>query len=311
MPWLTFEEIKLSALGKPCMSNEHQRHKAMEKTMRKVIALSVILTTAFALLAHSDTYFTGGDGDNLLTDSNWSGGAVPSIADPGFVGSASIGTNAASLNTGHLSGNVITFRGDSAYTTWYRQLNNDSVLTFKDTASMLAEKDGGSAGLVLGKIGSGTLNWNSTGTLHAKLMILGDTANRNGFVSQSAGTVILDGNITFRQDSVYSISGGSLSADTFNLDHSHLAGGYLNFDTTGTTGTVSLANNDLATVTTWINADKIRIDDSTTVSAADFKLTAINGGLGTEISVIPEPASLGMLIMAGSAVLFIRRKFRF
>ena len=291
--------------------------------MKKLLIATTMIAVAVAPLAYSDTvYFTGGDGASAVTAGNWSGGVLPVPGtDAGIVGSTADGTN--TTITSRFSAVDITFKGTSVVSRTAKlavQFNNNAVITFEDDSSFnAAGSDGNADNFVVGKVGTATLNWDSTGSiLNAGNASLGDAgATEHGYINQSAGSLAFP-IISMKLDSIYTISGGALSvANTIDFrgdgvgDYETASPGnnYLNFLTNGTTGTVTLATASLAEVQAFIDDDRLRVDGdlNTDGDYSAFSLTS-DGGTGTIITVIPEPATLGMVAAFGGAILFIRRK---
>ena len=265
--------------------------------MKKVLQVMTMIAVAAAPLAYSDTvYFTGGDGASAVTAGNWSGGALPAVGtDAGIVGSTATGTNTTVGNA--INGLDITFKGNSALSRTAAKafgFNNGAVVTFEDSSSFnAAGSDGNPDNFVVGKIGIGTVNWNSTGSiLNSGNCTLGDVGTEHGYFNQSAGTLSFP-IISMKLDSIYTISGGALSVvDTIDFrgdgvgayEDKSPGDNYLNFLTSGTIGTVTFAGASLAEVQAFIDAGRIRIDGAAQSGYTGFTLTS-DGASGTIITL--------------------------
>ena len=276
--------------------------------MKNVLQLIAIVTVSAAPLAYSDTIYNGAAG-GLVTDVlNWNNGA-PTNGNPGTVTSIDVTSNEDWVDQ------VITFT-DSTVT---RAAGNGSItldnvaLTFNGNGDWeLAGQDSNADNLVIGKAANSTVSWNSTGSI---LSVNNFTLGGNGisgFLNQSAGTIAF-ANMTLKTTSKLTVSGGTLSfSGTIDFrDASETQGGvnYIDFLTTGTTGAVTMATAALADVQAFIDAGQIRLDGTaqTVGDYSNFSLSS-DGGSGTVITIIPEPATLGLVAAFGGGILFIRRK---
>jgi len=167
---------------------------------------------------------------------------------------------------------------------WGQNAGNASTLTLNDSASLSALH------LQVGKISQGIVNQNGgTVTLTGDLRLsLDNTTSPASRYNLAAGTVTVAG--------AFSIGGTDAGID---------GGSYFNF-TEGSTGSITIMS-DNYNFAGKINTGQVRLDD-TALTSEDSAWKIDNSVSGqTTLSVIPEPATLGLIGLSGASILIARR----
>ncbi len=272
----------------------------MKKTTCMMIALAMVAVP----MAFADTVWTGPDGGEIRTSGNWDNG----LPNGGSIGTVTDGA-VELLNDNGLGmsgGYDVVFAGGSSFTNNSASKSNfilnGAKFTFNDTSSLSTVRAGGHA-LDLrynGTLG-GEFHWNSTGTFGNLNRILLNGVD--ALMTQSTGLITGSANLEIANASArYVLSGGALVMDGI-LDSAF--NGKIDFLTTGTGGTLSIGTGQTSVLEGYITDGRIILDGAQ-ATLADFSIT--DNGTITTLSVIPEPATLGMVVAFGGSLLFIRRK---
>ena len=148
--------------------------------------------------------------------------------------------------------------------------------------------------------------WNSSGTLDGiNDFRLGYADNQKGFVTQNNGSILVGDELKMEFGSVFTIAGGSLTANRLTIVNTNPGEDYVNFLTSGTGGTMYFRSDYVSELNTFITNGDIRIDGAT-ANLSDFNISY--DGSKTSISAVPEPSSVALLGLGGLALLMRRRK---
>ncbi len=272
--------------------------------MKKIAYMIVALAMVAAPMAFADTTWTGVNGINIKDAGNWNSG-LPTGGSIGTVTDADVellNDNGLGMSGGY----DVVFAGGSTFTNnsagKSNFILNGAKFTFNDTSSLATVRAGGHA-LDLrynGTLG-GEFHWNSTGTFdNINRILLNGT---DALMTQSTGLVIGSANLEiYSATARYVLSGGALVMDGI-LDSAF--NGKIDFLTTGTGGTLSIGTGQTSVLEGYITDGRIILDGAQ-ATLADFSI--MDNGTITTLSVIPEPATLGMVVAFGGSLLFIRRK---
>lgn len=277
--------------------------------------------------ADATTVTWGGDTGDWNTAARWVGGVVPVAGDDivinGGVAQVWLGGTGNQIRdntTLTINGGEVDFPNQSH---WVNVGTGGS-----GTASALTINAGGTydmnggqlaIGNAAGEIGvvtvgaGGTLMSNNawiemqtTGTLNTAGTVsgFGDINVRGGTINVTGGTfsasaLRLLGSVTTTLQ--FNILGGEVIANTYAYNDWDVS--YINFSA-GSTGVLKLANVSTATLSGYLTNGRIRIDGVTDASA--FVVSAY-GANGAQVSLVPEPASVAML-MAGAGLMASRRR---
>ena len=295
--------------------------------MKKML---IVATTLAAFAAHAATYYT--------TGSVWpdSGGSWNTAADgtgaAGFSSTYKAPSNDLVVQSAHTLGftdpTPLDFGGGS-YTLEAgstMMVRHSATSTFNggdwtalgdinfrsDNAAGVGVASGNLIGTAKIQLGANTLSiahqWGSTsgivnmglgvvgnGTIDFLWMNAGNEWNLSNLSSEFTGTILLD---SF--SGVLSLGNGAPGASVVLAD-SNTRTGQLNMDSNYSVGALSIENEAIA-AGTYTHAQLLTIG---TTAGKDFSDNLIdNGG---SITVIPEPATMGLFALAGTALFFSRR----
>lgn len=264
-----------------------------ENKMKKTILYSLLLVGLGTTGAFADAVFSGGG-----TTSNWMEAAnwTPAIAPTNAANvDARIAINNAGKSQADLTGETLDF---GAKDMRIGVANADGARLNLNTGTTLTLRR-----IELGFARDGILNVND-----------GATLNATGFIRMSVGA---------DDSSVLTIDGGIINTGLIRANASENAtelqihnGGLLSVDTFSTTANNSWLNTN-AVIT--ISEGTFRIDNENDVDELAGMITdgaiVITGssytldldGTDTVLTVIPEPATLGLIAIAGMSILFVRR----
>ncbi len=276
----------------------------------KKIGLIMASAMIIGSVAHGAAIsWTGPAGGNIEDGVNWSSGSVPATG-------TDIGTvtdTAVQFTAQQPTPTSIIFAGTSSLKNNQNvavRISN-SVWTFNDSSSFNLLGAAGAIEIMVwgrGVDGNSYMTWNSTGTLSGvNDLRLGNTTAQRGFITQNAGTFTVADSLQMKYGSVFTMAGGTLSANNLIIDNAS-GDDILDFLTTGSGGAMSFANGGAdytATLEGFITAGDIRIDGAA-ATVSDFNISY--SGTETTITVIPEPATIGLVMAFGGGILFIRRK---
>ena len=281
----------------------------MKKIGLLVATVMVIGSVAQGALVN----YTGTASGNIEDGANWAGGTVPNQPDNANTGT--VASVAVQFSVQTPTPSTIIFSGTSSLknnvTGKTAVRIGNSTWTFNDASSLNFLDGGGATDHVVfgrGAAGGSTMIWNSTGTLSGvNDLRLGNAANQLGFITQNAGSFVVGDSLSTKYGSGFTMAGGTLTANNLIIDGT-LGDDWIDFVTTGTTGTMTFANGGADYTTAlqgFITAGDI-LKDGASASVSDFSISF--SGSETSISVIPEPATLGLVAVFGGGILFIRRK---
>lgn len=163
--------------------------------------------------------------------------------------------------------------------------------------------------------GNGTLDGNSltvqaNGSLSAATMVIGNVNDGAHTYNQLGGTVTastlirLDANDASPEACVYNLSSGSFTTGIFQNQDTD-GNSFFNF-TVGSDGTFTVTQ-DSYNFAAFIDAGQIRQGGLQVASTDDSWLIDNSVSGQTTLSVVPEPATLGMIGLGGLFTLLIRR----
>ncbi len=245
----------------------------------------------------SGTYFLIGRSGNATLNMN--GGTLESSAQRFAVGYYSSSTSAMNLNSG-----LLKFTGDYFYVgnagsgTLYQSGGTN------ETTGLIIADDAGSDGLY--SISGGTLTASKYFDLHTAGSVFevdgsgADTIEAGAILVRADGTLRfkLDGNGTTLMKAVGGYHDRGIELTNATVEVETLAG----FN--GTVGdTYDLMWTDIGFMTN----DMTFVNNSGT--DFDWDIVSKDGGEAFQLTVIPEPATLGMFALMGGSIVFIRRKF--
>ena len=256
--------------------------------MKTKLLIAALMALAAGNLAHGDTYFTNVT-EGLITEvSNWDNG-LPASTNVGFVGSAGSGTNVTYVED--LANDVITFTdSDLTRTTGSSAQNfNNCTLTFNGACDWeTIGHDGKKDNFVVAKaLGVSTINWNSSGSIlnGGNFVCGGSTTNDLGFYNQSAGSAEFL-KFTLKYTTIFTISGGTFS---FSAAASITGDAYIDFLTTGTTGTITRTGADMVSdFQGYIDEGRVRIDGEVQEPGFYDKFLITYDGTDTSITLDPN-----------------------
>jgi hypothetical protein len=279
--------------------------------MKKLMIMTALVAFAGSASAGYVNFIPAGAG-SIYSAGNWPGGVFPSGSTTGVVTAANtsswIGGGvmqdfALRQTGGYVNGiNAVYLRGGSSgsgittvyeiETTDYATVNNFSTGTL-GMWSQHGEKMEFS--IVAGQVQVGALNLNSNGK---------GTINMGEGIIHSLGLVDAKAQINFLAG-----TSGDIVIDAMDdLDVSAL---YIDFasDNTGsmTIGSVTNGSSAYSKLSWMIGNGRVSIDKVANTDLASYNLGT--AGISTTLSVIPEPATLGLVAAFGGTILFIRRRF--
>lgn len=294
----------------------------MKQRLKIAGIVGVVLLSASVVQAGVVTNVWSG---NLSSDAgnnnNWTGFQSPDgfATTPDVNGDTHIGI----INTDGVNAPVVS---------WGGQINN-TVLEVNNTATLAQTVAGLNAvgsTLVLndsavynaaGKTmawgqnagNASTLTLNDSSSLSALHLQVGKISQ--GIVNQNGGSVVLSGDLRLSLDNLtspasrYNLAAGTVTvAGAFSiggLDAGADGGSYFNF-TPGSTGSITIMS-DNYNFDGKINTGQIRLGD-TELTSGDSVWKLDNSVSGqTTLSVIPEPATLGLISLSGASILIARR----
>ena len=244
------------------------------------------------------TYATTPDdlGDTHIGIINTNGSTAPVVSWGGQINNTVLEVNntavlAQTIATLNAVGTTLVLNDAAVYNAtgytmaWGQNAGNASTLTLNDSASLSALH------LQVGKISQGVVNQNGgsvalSGDLRLSLDNATAPASRYNL---AAGTVTAGSGL-------FSVGGADAGAD---------GGSYFNF-TDGSAGSFVVMAEGY-NFDAHINAGRIRLND-TALTSGDASWVIDNTVSGqTTLSVIPEPATLGMLGLSGVCILIYRR----
>ena len=285
--------------------------------IKYIATVLTILLLASSIPAAVYTWDNGGSTDRFSNIGNWDPTAPiggPQSGDTGTVGGSyrvEVGTS-----TELTTGAAITFSDSSTLERNNTSLANMSgTFIFQNISSMYFSD--------LRLLSGGTLNWNSTGTFsNAPGLSPGEMFDNEAgsTVNMSAGLWTLDGGTTDAIDinGTFNMSGGKMEiADRMRIDGTfNLSGGELfvadeyitgTLDFLGTDGTFYHAGHDFSFG--GRTDGNLKIDGIAQSNLTGFNVENVNvGGIDyTKFTVVPEPATIGMLAL-GAVISFLIRK---
>jgi len=173
-------------------------------------------------------------------------------------------------------------------------------LTTGDTLTLSSTANG-----LIGQLGSSTVDINGGSFVVDRIINIGNGTGGNAIITITDG--IADFNDLTRigrdgADGLLTISGGAVDISG-TLIFDELGGnGTINF-TTGSTGTLTVAGEDLAGFQALYTAGDITLNGSNSAAFATvFQVS------GSTLSVVPEPSSAALLGLGGLALILRRRK---
>ena len=256
--------------------------------MKKLITITLLAGLAGSASA---SVWTGLGGDNLWDNAgNWDAG-VPASGVAADIDNAAVVLN-----------NAAWHQADGLAV----GANNTTSLTIQNGSTIQTGVGGGNWAWIGGGgglSGAGTLVLDAGTGFHASALVVG---------SGGYGTVVNSGDVHVWGDfylDAWSAAAGHLQLNdgSFQVDGAIAAwGGAATMDLAD--GTFLVNGDQVASLTTWINGGSITANGGPS-TIADFNLdyNTTNAGF-TTLSVIPEPATLGLVAAFGGALLMIRRK---
>jgi len=280
--------------------------------MKKQILIAALVAVVGSASA-SYVSFTPAGAGSIYTAGNWPGGVFPSGSTTGVVTAANTSSwigggfmqNIAVRQTGGWVNGIteVTLRGgtlNSGITTVYEietadyaTANNFSTGTL-GMWSQYGEKMEFS--IVAGQVQVGALNLNSAGK---------GTINMGEGLLHAGTLTTANGNLNF-------LSGGSGAIMIDAMNDIGLSQLYIDFasDNTGSfsIGEVTGGTSTQSKIEWMVNNGRVSIDGTASTDWADYQFDVV--GNSSTLSVIPEPATLGLVALFGCGALWIRRTFR-
>lgn len=271
----------------------------------------ILLVTASAFVANA-TYITfNGSNSNpsspdgpITLASSWEGGVLPSGSSTGLVtvtGNVWPGGNWENINIRQTSG-IIANGGNllRLYTGGKYEIDDSRTayetytnLSLTGEIDMWASSPGGAVlSLLSGHIEAGSLNLRASNIINMRdgIFHVDSIVNAIGTVNFLAGA-----------------SGTSeMTIDLFNANLGTTF--FIDFET-GSEGTITYLDKKdglPGNIWTWmINSGYVKIDGVATTDASKFSVTDA-GATGSTLSLIPEPATLGLFIVSGVGIFMFR-----
>jgi hypothetical protein len=290
--------------------------------MKKSIGLlSVCFLAAGSSLAGNIFWQVNAGSDNWTNTANWASGILPGsvTADTAIISLGTTETTATTINT------ALTF-------------TKAVKLAIRNESYVLMES-GGSAtfasGIQVGANGTAGTKAHLTqtgGTLSGTTLEIGTDAAAGGEYLMSGSSVLsLTGAATFGTAGALSLTGsdvsvtlgGGLSLNGGELVFGAGAAGASTIDVTGGTFTIDSVNSLLSVDATGLTAGTYDLVTFTTLNGAfdtdNITLTGLDSGLSglityadnsMSLTVIPEPATIGLLGFGALIILLIRKQQR-
>jgi hypothetical protein len=254
------------------------------------------MALAAASVVHADTVWTNTAYVNINSSAGWNNG-VPNSGNPGTIG----GTFTTKIsNANKLSGLYVTFNDSASFTneSGANMIWNGGSVTLNDNSYFTTK---GSKNITFGNnTGVSILNINGDAYFDSGRTTLGN--NFADQINQSGGTANIRQKLSVLNASTYTLSGGdAITEVAFDFD-----AGAFTF-TAGSTGVLMVNTNAVIDFNTHIAAGNILKD------AGDswvFGTSIVGSQTYDTLSVIPEPATLGLLAAAGAGMIWIRRRFK-
>jgi hypothetical protein len=301
--------------------------RTKENKMKMKVWIGLLCIAGMTGSALGDNVFWTGAGadDNWNFGANW-GGAVPDLNDAAFIRlnanpfqnaqhremarlAIGISDQLVNLSVGQFGGSLTMGNTTSVQNNLGQHMSGTSSVTLKGGAwtaanvTLIGAGPAGSTGHTDFNVEAGvlTLAGANIGTQSgtAALNIFGDaaTATGNGFTFGSGGTL----SFKFGSTGVTPLNLTYLTADTATLAVDLT-------DYTGALGTYTLVD---------ANRDNVGQELNSIFSAVNLTEGAYAGSYVTQdqasdlitVTIIPEPATLGLLAAFGGSMLFVRRRF--
>jgi hypothetical protein len=293
---------------------QHKEKRMKENGMKKLLVmmlLAAVAGSASAALVTTTTFDGSGD---LTSALNWDSG-LPSNANPGLVSGGGgwmgpVWTDFAVRQTG---GAIFAAgAGDLAMRGGAENSGNTTILEIDDASNT----DFSTVNMTM----SGILTmWAQNGGGHELSLLNGfadvgilSAVNSPTLSTINIGNGKLDiGSLAAAKVTVNMLSGGTGEVVLADQSGSLLNDLRLDFAADSSASFTILANGGATTGGYWdfyVGAGFASIGGITETDLSKFLIES-DGGFGTTISVIPEPATLGLVAAFGGTILFIRRRF--
>ena len=281
--------------------------------MKKLLVMMLLAAVAGSASAAYVNFIPAANG-GIDNPANW-GGAYPSGSTTGLLTSANSGSwigggvmqdFALRQTGGYINGiNGVTLRGGTSGS------GITTVLEFDTTDYATTVNFGGNAGVHMSM-------WSQFGE-NMELNVLAGQVQVDTMSLQAAGKgtinmgegIIHSLGLVNAQAQINFLAGTSGDIVFDDMDDIDVGSFYIDFasDNTGsmTIGSVTGDTSALSKLSWMIDNGRVSIDGVASSDLADYNLEL--DGLSTTLSVIPEPATLGLVAAFGAGMFWIRRRF--
>lgn len=175
-------------------------------------------------------------------------------------------------------------------------VSSTGVLNVTGSSNMIGWNAGGNGGILL--VNGGSITYGGW---------LGVANNGDGTFELNGGNVRVANAFFHNLENGTGTASSSITAGLLDVNAMTLNSGVM--DISGTGEVLIRAGTSASQIAGWISGGLMTIDGSgAAVVDVDYELTAF-GGSGQRITVIPEPATLGLIAAFGGGLLFLRRRF--